>query len=262
MDLSGPFIRRPVGTSLLAIGLLLAGAVAFKLLPIAPLPQVEFPTLQVQAKLPGADPATVASSVSAPLERRFAEIAGVNELTSTSILSRSFINLQFDLGRDIDGAARDVQAAINAASADLPADLTAPPSYWKVEPVRRANHDPGHVLGSPAAGRRLQLRRRHRGAAPQPGPGRGLHRRGRLGALGREGADRPGLSGGHGPRPGGRAGLHRQEQRQPAEGGAGRGGGVLHPARQRPARDRGRLHAADRLPEPRMPGCGWGTWAR
>ena len=134
MDLSGPFIRRPVGTSLLAFGLLLAGAVAFKLLPIAPLPQVEFPTLQVSAKLPGADPATVASAVSAPLERRFAQIAGVSELTSTSVLGRSFINIQFDLGRDIDGAARDVQAAINAAASDLPSDLAYPPQYEKANP--------------------------------------------------------------------------------------------------------------------------------
>ena len=129
------FIQRPVGTSLMAAGLLLAGAGAFRFLPVAPLPQVEFPTLQVSAKLPGADPDTVASSVSAPLERRFAQIAGVSELTSSSILGRSYINIQFDLNRGIDGAARDIEAAINAASSELPSELIAPPSYEKANPA-------------------------------------------------------------------------------------------------------------------------------
>src|ERR1700743_935277 len=104
MNLSGPFIRRPIATSLLAAGVLLSGAVAFRFLPVAPLPQIEFPTLSVTGVLPGADPVTVATSVSAPLERRFAQIAGVSELTSTSSLGRTNINIQFDLGRSVDSA--------------------------------------------------------------------------------------------------------------------------------------------------------------
>ena len=135
MNLSGPFIRRPIATSLLAFGLLLAGIVAFRVLPIAPLPQIEFPTVSVGASLPGADPVTVATSVSAPLERRFAQISGVSELTSTSSLGTSGITIQFDLSRDIDSAARDVQAAINAAAGDLPANLVTAPSYRKVNPA-------------------------------------------------------------------------------------------------------------------------------
>jgi hydrophobe/amphiphile efflux-1 (HAE1) family protein len=133
-NVSAPFIRRPVATSLLAFGMLLAGLVAFKFLPIAPLPQIESPTIQVQGNLPGADPITVATSVSAPLERRFSEIAGVSELTSSSSLGQSQVTIQFDLNRDIDSAARDVQAAINAAAGDLPAGLTSPPNYHKVNP--------------------------------------------------------------------------------------------------------------------------------
>ena len=135
MNPSSLFIRRPIATSLVALGLLLAGALAFKFLPIAPLPQVEFPTISVNASLPGADPVTVATSVSAPLERRFAQIAGVSELTSTSSLGRSNITIQFDLSRSIDSAARDVQAAINAAAADLPANLVTRPSYRKANPA-------------------------------------------------------------------------------------------------------------------------------
>ena len=134
MNPSRLFIHRPIATSLLALGILLAGAVAFRFLPIAPLPQVEFPTISVFASLPGADPVTVATSVSAPLERRFAQIAGVSELTSNSSLGRSNITIQFDLSRSIDSAARDVQAAINAASADLPANLVTRPSYRKSNP--------------------------------------------------------------------------------------------------------------------------------
>jgi hydrophobe/amphiphile efflux-1 (HAE1) family protein len=133
-NLSAPFINRPIATSLLAFGLLLAGLVAFRFLPIAPLPQIESPTIQIQANLPGADPVTVATSVSAPLERRFAEIAGVSELTSNSSLGSSQVTIQFDLNRDIDSAARDVQAAINAAAGDLPSGLTSPPSYHKANP--------------------------------------------------------------------------------------------------------------------------------
>jgi len=135
VNLSGPFIRRPIATSLLALGLLLAGIVAFRVLPIAPLPQIEYPTISVGASLPGADPVTVATSVSAPLERRFAEISGVSELTSSSTLGSSGVTIVFDLSRDIDSAARDVQAAINAAAGDLPASLVTAPSYRKVNPA-------------------------------------------------------------------------------------------------------------------------------
>jgi multidrug efflux pump len=134
MNISEPFIRRPIGTSLLAAGLLLAGLVAYHFLPVAPLPQVDFPTINVSANLPGADPETAASSLAAPLERRFANIAGVNEITSTSQLNGTRIVLQFDQSRDINGAARDVQAAINAASSELPAGLPNPPSYRKANP--------------------------------------------------------------------------------------------------------------------------------
>ncbi|HXA13639.1 MAG TPA: efflux RND transporter permease subunit [Opitutaceae bacterium] len=135
MNLSGPFIRRPIATSLLAFGLLLAGLVAFRFLPIAPLPQIEFPTISVESNLPGADPVTVATSVSAPLERHFAQISGVSEITSTSSLGSSQVTIQFDLSRGIDSAARDVQAAINAAASDLPAGLVTKPSYRKVNPA-------------------------------------------------------------------------------------------------------------------------------
>jgi hydrophobe/amphiphile efflux-1 (HAE1) family protein len=134
MNVSEPFIRRPVGTSLLAAGVLLLGAVAYYFLPVAPLPKVDFPTISVGVQEPGVDPQTAASSLAAPLERRFAQIAGVNEITSVSSLGGSSITIQFDLNRDINGAARDVQSAINAASGELPSGLPQPPSYRKVNP--------------------------------------------------------------------------------------------------------------------------------
>jgi multidrug efflux pump len=115
MSLSTPFIRRPVATALLTVALALAGAVAFKQLPVSALPQVDFPTVSVGASLPGASPEIMASSVATPLERQFGRIAGVTEMTSSSSLGSTSITLQFDLNRDINGAARDVQAAINAA---------------------------------------------------------------------------------------------------------------------------------------------------
>jgi hydrophobe/amphiphile efflux-1 (HAE1) family protein len=134
MNVSEPFIRRPVGTSLLAAGILLLGAVAYHFLPVAPLPKVDFPTISVSAQEPGVDPQTAASSLAAPLERRFAEIAGVSEITSVSSLGGSSVTIQFDLNRDINGAARDVQSAINAAAGELPSGLPNPPSYRKVNP--------------------------------------------------------------------------------------------------------------------------------
>ena len=134
MNISEPFIRRPVGTSLLAAGVLLLGAVAYYFLPVAPLPKVDFPTISVSAQEPGVDPQTAASSLAAPLERRFAQIAGVSEITSVSSVGGSSVTIQFDLNRDINGAARDVQSAINAASGELPSGLPQPPSYRKVNP--------------------------------------------------------------------------------------------------------------------------------
>ncbi len=134
MNFSRPFIRRPIGTALLAIGLFLVGAVAYAFLPVANLPSVELPTIGVSASRPGADPDTMAATVAAPLERRLAEISGVTELTSVSSLGLSRITVQFDLSRSIDGAARDVQAALNAALSDLPSDMPTLPHFRKYNP--------------------------------------------------------------------------------------------------------------------------------
>ena len=134
MNVSAPFIRRPVATSLLAAAMLLAGAAAYTQLPVAPLPRVDFPTISINAALPGASPETMASIVAAPLERRFGRIAGLREVTSVSYLGSTSITLQFELDRDVDAAARDVQAAINAAGGDLPANLPTRPNYRKVNP--------------------------------------------------------------------------------------------------------------------------------
>jgi multidrug efflux pump len=135
MSLSTPFIRRPVATILLTFGIAAAGAVSFFQLPVSPLPQVDFPTISVRAQLPGASPEVVATSVATPLERHLGQIADVTEMTSTSTVGAARINLQFGLNRDINGAARDVQAAINAAHADLPTSLRSNPSYRKVNPA-------------------------------------------------------------------------------------------------------------------------------
>src|SRR5690348_4551933 len=135
MSISEPFIRKPIATTLLTIAIALAGAVAFRLLPVAPLPQVDFPTINVRAGLPGASPETMASSVATPLERQFGRIAAVTEMTSSSSLGQTSITLQFDLNRNIDAAARDVEAGINAARAYLPADLPSNPTYRKVNPA-------------------------------------------------------------------------------------------------------------------------------
>ncbi len=135
MNLSRPFINRPVATTLLTIGMTLAGLIALRMLPVSPLPQVDFPTISVQAALPGASPETMATSVAAPLERQLGHIAGVTEMTSASTLGATSITLQFDLNRNIDGAARDVQAAINAAQTYLPANLPSHPTYRKLNPA-------------------------------------------------------------------------------------------------------------------------------
>jgi multidrug efflux pump len=135
MNFSRPSIERPIGTSLLAFGLLLLGLVAYRFLPVASLPTVEFPTINVTAQLPGADPEVMAATVAAPLERHLGEIAGLNEMTSVSSLGSTRISLQFDLGRSIEGAAQDVQAAINAAASNLPADMPSLPRYRKSNPA-------------------------------------------------------------------------------------------------------------------------------
>ena len=133
--ISGPFIRYPIATSLLMAGILFVGLVAYPLLPVAPLPQVDFPTIQVSASLPGASPETMASSVAQPLERQFAQVPGVAQMTSTSSLGSTSITIQFDLNRSIDGAANDIQGAINAAGGQLPKTLPSPPTYRKVNPA-------------------------------------------------------------------------------------------------------------------------------
>jgi hydrophobe/amphiphile efflux-1 (HAE1) family protein len=134
MSISTPFIKRPVATSLLMAALVLAGLAAFPLLPIAPLPRVDFPTITVQGKLPGASPETMASTVAQPLETQIASIPGVSQLTSVSVMGVTQVSVQFDLDRNIDAAASDVQAAINAAAGSLPKDLPSPPTYWKANP--------------------------------------------------------------------------------------------------------------------------------
>ncbi|MGH6842173.1 MAG: efflux RND transporter permease subunit, partial [Methylocella sp.] len=135
MNVSAPFIARPVATTLLTLGIALAGCLGFLKLPVSPLPQVDFPTILVQAQLPGASPETVASSLAGPLERHLGQIAHVTEMTSASALGQTRITLQFDVSRDIDGAARDVQAAINAAGADLPTNRPTNPTYRKINPA-------------------------------------------------------------------------------------------------------------------------------
>src|ERR1043165_9046650 len=135
MNISAPFIARPVATTLITIGIALAGMLGYHFLPIAPLPQVDFPTISVSASLPGASPDTMAATVATPLERALGSIAGVTEITSRSSLGSSSVTLQFDLSRDINGAARDVQAAINAARTLLPSGLPSNPTYRKVNQI-------------------------------------------------------------------------------------------------------------------------------
>src|SRR6202041_2186100 len=135
MNISEPFIHRPVATTLLTVAVALAGAIAFEVLPVAPLPEVDFPTISVSASLPGGSADIMASSVATPLERQFGHIAGVTEMTSSSTLGSASITIQFDLSRDINGAARDVAAAINAARTYLPANLPSNPTYRKYNPA-------------------------------------------------------------------------------------------------------------------------------
>src|SRR5258707_4559536 len=135
MHISAPFIRRPVATALLSVAILMAGGVAFYFLPVAALPRVDFPTIYVRGGLPGASPERMASAVATPLERQFGRIAGITEMTSSSQLGSTGITLQFDLDRDINAASRDVQAAINAAAGQLPANLPSLPTYRRINPA-------------------------------------------------------------------------------------------------------------------------------
>src|SRR5262249_13890271 len=135
MNISAPFIVRPVATTLLTIAIALAGILGFSKLPVSPLPQVDIPTISITATLPGASPETVATSVAEPLERHLGQIADVPEMTSKSGIGQTRIPLQFELNRDIDGAARDVEAAINSARADLPTNLPSNPTYRKSNPA-------------------------------------------------------------------------------------------------------------------------------
>src|SRR3954452_22451995 len=135
MSISSAFIARPIATSLLMAGILLVGVVAYPLLPVAPLPQVDFPKILATPQLPGASPEIMASSVTQPLERQFGQIPGVTQMTSSGALGNSAITVQFDLSRNIDGAAQDIQTAINAASGQLPKNLPSPPNYKKVNPA-------------------------------------------------------------------------------------------------------------------------------
>ena len=184
MNISAPFVHRPVATTLLTVAIALAGVVAFRILPVSPLPQVDFPTISVSAGLPGASPETMASSVATPLERQFGRIAAVTEMTSSSTLGSTSITLQFDLNRNIDAAARDVQAAINAARGYLPTNLPSNPTYRKVNPADSPDHHARADLRHVDQGARCTTR-------PPPSWRRNCRRSGRrAGGGGRERASR------------------------------------------------------------------------
>ena len=218
MSLSAPFIRRPIGTSLLTIALALAGGIAYFFLPVSSLPQVEFPTISVSASLPGASPETMASSVATPLERQFGRIAGITEMTSQSSLGSTSVTLQFDLTRNIDAAARDVQAAINAARGQLPSNLPNNPRYRKVNPADAPIMLIGLISDTVEKSRMYDLASSvlQQKLAQVPGVGQVFVGGGALPgrARGRE-PDRPRA---HGPRPRGREDVSLQREREPAEG--------------------------------------------
>ena len=230
MNISALFIHRPIGTTLLTVALALVGAVAYQLLPVSPLPQVEFPTIEVGANLPGASPETMASAVTTPLERQLGRIAGLNEMTSISYLGSTSITLQFDLSRNIDAAARDVQAAINAARGQLPANLPNNPTYRKTNPA----DSPIMILAltSDIVDQDPHVRRRvlHPAAEALPGRGRrtgSCRRRGAAGSAGGGQSHRPAELR---PEPGGCACGAGQRQRQPSEGGTRRRAAVPGPS--------------------------------
>ena len=214
MNISAPFILRPIGTTLLAAGLFLLGATAYFELPVASLPAVDFPTLRVQASRPGADPQTMAATIAAPIEKRLGEIAGVTELTSVSSQGTASISVQFDLSRDIDGAARDVQAALNAATADLPGDLPDVPTFRKYNPSAAPMLILAMTSKNLTAERHLRRRRHGRRPAHLAGSGRGAGRGQRRRAAGGARARQPDLARLHGPEHGGSAHRHRRGQRR------------------------------------------------
>ena len=230
MNFSRPFIERPIGTTLLAMGLMLLGLVAYIFLPVASLPSVEFPTIRVNASLPGADPETMAARVAAPLERRLGEIAGVTEMTSTNSLGSTRIAIQFDLDAHIEGAAQDVQAAINAAAADLPADMPSLPHLPQVEPGGGADPDPGADLQVHSAERHVRRGRHRHRPAHLAGRRRGRGDGGRRRPARHPRARQPDAAGVDGPEHRGRAhghhqcqcrGAARHHRRRPARDGAG-----------------------------------------
>ena len=172
MNLTRLFIFRPVATLLLTLAILLAGALGYRLLPVAPLPQVDFPTIMVSASLAGASPETMAATVATPLERALGQIAGISEMTSSSSQGSSSIILQFELDRDINGAARDVQAAINAARSLLPSAMASLPTYRKANPLGRADRHAGADLRHPHAWRALRSGREQDRTGDGAGAGR------------------------------------------------------------------------------------------
>ena len=233
--ISAPFIRYPIGTSLMMAGILFVGLVAYPLLPVAPLPQVDFPTIQVTANLPGASPETMASSVAQPLERQFAQIPGIAQMTSTSYLGTAAVTIQFDLNRSIDGAANDVQGAINAASGQLPKNLPSPPTYRKVNPADFANPAVVGDLGNVAADHRERRRRRPACATDQPDFRRGAGHHRRPAKTVDPCPGRSGETGGQGPVAGGCPQPDRDHHGRQPEGQYRRPDTRLHDLRQRSA---------------------------
>ena len=260
MNISAPFIRRPIATSLLAAAVILAGLMAYRGLPVAPLPRVDFPTISVSAALPGANPDTMASSVATPLERRFGRIAGLTEMTSINSLGSTSITMQFDLDRDVTAAARDVQAAINASLSELPPNLPEPAELPQGQPGRLAHPDPVADVQVAAAGPGVRRRQQRAGAEDVADQRRRAGVRRRRPAARRARADRRRGAGRAravaGRRPGG-AGV---VDRQPAQGDADRRRRDLQHRGHRPAAGRGRLPAADRRRPRTARPSGWATW--
>ncbi len=180
MNLSALFIKRPVTTTLLMLGILVFGTMAYTRLPVADLPTIDFPTIQVSAALPGASPETMASAVALPLEKQFASIAGLTNINSTSTQGSTNITLQFDLSRNIDAAAQDVQAMIGRASRQLPPQMPAPPSYQKANPGDQSDHPSRAAIGHPAALDARRIRAADDRPADLDGQRRGAGRRVRL----------------------------------------------------------------------------------
>ncbi len=244
MSISTPFIERPVATTLLTVALGISGAVAYRYLPVGPLPQVDFPSISISTSLPGASPETMASSVATPLERQFGRIAGINEMTSTSTLGSTNITLQFDLSRNIDAAARDVQASINAARGQLPANLPTESILAKGQSRRLpdspdrphfSDHDAGanvrrgfddSATEAVAGPRRWASQRRGKRASGRP--------------RGSESFPAESLRTGVGRR----AGNAWESQRQFAKGSAFRRSAFLDPAHRRSNSEGSRLRAA------------------